>query len=269
MKKVKMAVALVLVTALVLALCGCVYVRIGDGKMVTGSGNVETRDFALDSALTGLENQSSIDVIIDPSLDGKAVIEGDDNLLDYVELSQSGDGVLTVDYEDGLNIMFVRRMRVHVPAVNGGSIAATGSGDISMAGGSLKGGSFDISTGGSGDISLAVEADDVRLTVNGSGDMDIAVKAAVLEVDSRGSGDVGISGTAQRMGASISGSGDLEAAGLQVQDADVNVSGSGDAYVTVTGSLAGSVNGSGDLEYRGDPAGVNVSDNGSGSVRKR
>ena len=269
MRAMKVIAALALVAMLAAALGGCLYINVGDGKAVTGSGKIESKEVALERALTGIRDMGSIDVIIDSSLDGKAVIEGDDNLIEYVELSQNGDGVLTVDYDDGLNIMFLRQMRVYVPALDGGSIETMGSGDISLAGGTLTGGSFDIRTGGSGDISLSLEADDVRLSVNGSGDMDMAVKAAVLEVESRGSGDIGISGTAQRMGVSISGSGELEAAGLQAQDADVNLSGSGDAYVTVTGSLTGSVSGSGDLEYSGDPAGVDVSENGSGSIRKR
>jgi hypothetical protein len=269
MRAMKVIAALALVAMLAAALGGCLYINLGDGKAVSGSGHIETKEVALEQALTGIRDMGSIDVIIDPSLDGKAVIEGDDNLLDYVELFQDSEGVLTVDYDDGLSVMFVRRMRVHVPAFGGGAIEAMGSGDISMAGGTLTGSSFDVRTGGSGDISLSLEADDVSLSVNGSGDMDIAVKAAALDVESRGSGDIGLSGTAQRMGVSISGSGDLEAAGLETQDADVNVSGSGDASVTVTGSLTGSVSGSGDLEYSGNPAGVDVSDNGSGSVRKR
>ena len=269
MRAMKVIAALALVAMLAAALGGCLYINVGNGKAVTGSGKIETKEVALEQALTGIRNMGSIDVIIDPSMEGKAVIEGDDNLLEYVKLSQNGDGVLTVDYDDGLNIMFFRQMRVYVPTLDGGSIETMGSGDISMAGGTLTGGSFDIRTGGSGDISLALEADDVRLSISGSGDMDIAVKSAVLEVESRGSGDIGIGGTVQLMGVSISGSGEFEAARLQAQDADVNLSGSGDAYVTVTGSLTGSVSGSGDLAYSGDPTGVNVSDNGSGSVRKR
>ena len=269
MKAMKVCAALVLVAMLAAALGGCLYINIGDGKAVTGSGKIETKEVELEQALTGIRSMGSIDVVIDPSLDGKAVIEGDDNLIGYVELSQNSEGVLTVDYDDGLNIMFVRRMRVHVPAMSDGTIETMGSGDISMASGTLAGSSFDIRTGGSGDISLSLEADTVTLTTNGSGDMNISVTAQMLDTASYGSGDIALSGTAQRLKASISGSGDLEAVRLETLDADVNISGSGDASVTVTGSLTGSVNGSGDLEYSGNPAGVDVSDNGSGSVHKR
>ncbi len=269
MKKVKLLAALALVLTVALALGGCLYVNLGDGKVVTGSGSIETKEVPLEQALTGIRGMGSVDVIFDPSLDGKAVIEGDNNLIGYVELSQNSEGVLSVDFEDGLNIVFVRQMRVYVPMLSGGVIETMGSGDISMAGGTLTGESFDVLTGGSGDISLALEADSVSLSVDGSGDMAIAMKAQALNIESRGSGDIDLSGTAQQMRASVTGSGELAATRLDAQDAQVNVSGSGDAYVTVTGSLTGSVNGSGDLEYSGDPASVDVSDNGSGRVHRR
>lgn len=269
MRTMKTCVALVLVTVLAAALGGCLYINVGEGNGVTGSGKIETKDVTLEQALTGIRSMSSIDVIIDPALDGKAVIEGDDNLLEYVELSQSSDGVLTVDYENGLNILFARQMRVYVPALDGGEISTDGSGDISMNGGTLTGANFEIRTGGSGDISLALEADEVSLITDGSGDMDIAVKVQTLSAQSRGSGDIAVSGTAQQLHASLTGSGEFEGASLKAQDAEVNVSGSGDAYVSVSGSLTGSVSGSGSLEYMGDPASVNVSESGSGKVSKR
>lgn len=270
MKKVKLVAALALVLALVLALGGCLYINVGDGRVITGSGRMETKEVELEQALAGIRSMGSIDVIIDASLDGKAIIEGDDNLIDYVELSQNGEGVLTVDYKINMNVgLSLNRMRVYVPAISGGSIETMGSGDISMAGGTLTGDSFDVHTGGSGDISLSLEADSVKLSVNGSGDMNIAVKAQTLDAVGYGSGDFTLSGTAQKLRASISGSGELAATRLDVQDADVNVTGSGDAYVNVSGNLTGSVSGSGDIEYSGNPANVNVSDTGSGRVRRR
>ncbi len=270
MKIFKACAAVVLVALATMALAGCFYINTGEGgRLVTGSGKIGTRDVELTEALTGLVNEGSIDVVIDPALTGKAVIEGDDNLVELVELTQRGDGVVTVKYEYRTNIMTINRMLVRIPAINGGQIVINGSGDVSLASGTLSGDAFDVRVTGSGDMKLALEADGVSLSVNGSGDIDAAIAAQKLAVESRGSGDIGLSGTAARLDASISGSGELEAGRLEAQDADVNLSGSGDVRVTVTGALTGSVNGSGSLVYGGSPASVDVSDNGSGDVHAR
>jgi hypothetical protein len=270
MGKVKIAAALALTVLLMALLGGCLYINIGgDGKTVVGSGKTISQEAALSQDVTGLRNESSIDVVIDPSLSGKAVIEGDDNLIGYVELSQNGDGLLTVKFESGVNISFFGQMRVRIPAIAGGSIVSNGSGDISLAEGTLKGSSFDVSALGSGDISLALEADAVSLSVSGSGDITVSAAAQKLKADGTGSGDLELSGTAQRLDAQISGSGGVDAFGLEAGDADVHVSGSGSAHVAVTGSLTGGVYGSGDLVYSGDPASVKVDDNGSGDVHQR
>ena len=269
MKKVKVAVALVLAMALVLALCGCVYVRIGDGKMVKGSGNVETRDFALDSALTGLDNQSSLEVIIDPSLEGKAVIEGDDNLLDYVKLEQDSAGTLVVDVEPDVSISPLKYLTVRIPAVNGGSIAVNGSGSITQENGTLKGSSFEVIINGSGSLGLILDAPSLNVDATGSGSAYVSTvsDSAVISMD--GSGSVILDGSAQTLDAKVTGSGSLESFGFAVQDAQVSVSGSGSANVNAAGSLTGDIGGSGSIIYDGDPASVEVADNGSGSAAAR
>lgn len=269
MRIFKACAAVMLVALATIALAGCFYINTGEGgRLVTGSGKIGTRDVELTEELTGLVNEGSIDVVIDPALTGKAVIKGDDNLIEMVELMQDG-GVVTVKYEHGLNVLAINRMLVRIPAINGGQIVINGSGDVALASGTLSGDAFDVRITGSGDMKLALEADEVSLSVNGSGDIDAAIAAQKLTVESRGSGDIGLSGTSARLDASVSGSGELEAGRLEAQDADVNLSGSGDVRVTVTGALTGSVNGSGSLVYGGSPASVDVSDNGSGDVHAR
>ena len=251
MKQLKTLAALALTALLAATFSGCLYIRIGDGKTVTGSGNVKEQEVELKQDITGIVNDGSIDVVIDPSLDGKAVIEGDDNLIGYVELSQSGDGVLTVRYQAGFSISFAKQMRVRVPAMStGGRVETSGSGDIVMAGGTLTGDSFDVRVSGSGDIALALEADNVSLSIGGSG----TIKAA---------------GKANRADVSVEGSGDVDASSLEAGDADVEIDGSGDVNVTVNGALTGSINGSGDLFYGGGPSSVKVHVSGSGDVHER
>ena len=269
MKRVKTAVALVLAMTLALVLCGCVYIRIGDGKSVTGSGKVEKREVELDSALKGLDNQSSVEVIIDPSLEQKAVIEGDDNLLDYVQLKQDSTGTLVVDLEPHVSIIMLKKLTVRVPAVNGGRIAVNGSGSITQESGTLTGDSFEVIIDGSGSMGLNLDTPSLKATVTGSGSAYISAVSHSAMVSMDGSGSVILDGAAQTMDARLTGSGSLDGFGYTVQDAQVSVGGSGSANVYVSGRLTGDIGGSGSIVYDGDPAGVQVEDNGSGSAAAR
>jgi DUF4097 and DUF4098 domain-containing protein YvlB len=144
-----------------------------------------------------------------------------------------------------------------------------GSGNITQPSGTLTGDSFDILIEGSGDISLALETKKLSLEIDGSGDMDLQAAADETTVRSNGSGEITISGQAQKLDVSLSGSGAFRGFDFQAQDARVVTNGSGDANVYVTGALTGSIGGSGDITYDGDPDSVSVSDNGSGDVRPR
>lgn len=269
MKTAKACAALALTALLAAASAGCLYINIGDGKTVMGSGRIETLDVPMENAPAGVDNQSSIDVVIDPSLEGKAVIEGDSSLIGYVKLEQDSAGTLYVDYEAGINIVNVNSMTVRIPAPQGGRIIVNGSGDMTQAGGTLTGGDFDVRVNGSGDISLNLEASGLYVDANGSGDADISAQtdAAVINLD--GSGTVSLSGSSQTLDLSSTGSGDFNGFDFAVRDASVSLHGSGGADVCVTGALKGDISGSGGITYAGSPASVEVDDNGSGGIHKR
>jgi len=269
MKHAKGAAALLLAALVAAMLAGCFYIGMGNGHMVVGNGELETQDISLDYAVAGLTNQTSIDVVIDMDLQGKAVLEAESNLIDFIDVSQQSDGTIAVDMKPNTSISTLKPMTLRIPAIEGGRIEMNGSGNITQSGGTLTGESFDIRIEGSGDISLALETQSLSLEINGSGDMDLQAAADEATVRSSGSGEISISGQAQKLDVSLSGSGAFRGFDFQAQDARVDISGSGDANVYVTGALTGSVNGSGDIAYDGDPDSVSVSDNGSGDVSPR
>lgn len=268
MRRMRAYAAVFLAALTAVMLTGCFYVNLG-GDMVVGNGELETRDIELDSAVTGLTNQTSVDVIIDMDLKGKAVLEAESNLIDLVEVSQSSDGNVTVDMKPHTSFSLRKPMTLRIPAIEGGRIEINGSGDVSQTGRTLTGESFDIHISGSGDIKISMETQRLSLAVDGSGDMDLSVKVDEANVRSNGSGDITISGLVQDLDVSLSGSGSFRGFDFSAQEASVDISGSGDANVFVTGKLTGSINGSGDITYDGDPDSVSISDNGSGEVHQR
>jgi hypothetical protein len=81
-----------------------------------------------------------------------------------------------------------------------------------------------------------------------------------------GSGSLAAQGTVQTIHASLDGSGKISCGDLQSQVADVSVTGSGNITVNVTDSLKVKVDGSGSVNYRGNPAQVAPSVSGKGKI---
>ena len=80
-------------------------------------------------------------------------------LIGYVDLKQNSAGVLEVDYRPDINSIF--NITVRIPAVQGGRVAVSGSGDITQTDGTPTGNSFDVRVNGSGDISLSEQTETV------------------------------------------------------------------------------------------------------------
>ena len=267
MKQFKTGAVLLLAALLAVMLAGCFTINLNTDAVV-GNGEMETREIELDT-VTGVSNQTSIDVIIDPDLEGNAVLDAESNLIDLVEVTQSSNGLVKVDMKPGVSIMIRKSMTLRIPAMEGGRIEINGSGNISLAGGTLTGDAFEVQIAGSGDVRLALDAQSISLSIDGSGDIALSASTDTLNVRSNGSGEIAISGEASQMDVSLNGSGDFSGFDFSVQNAKVTIHGSGNADVFVTGNLTGSIGGSGDVTYDGDPQSVSISENGSGDADPR
>lgn len=242
----KKAVTAIFLFIYIAVLAGCFYV-----PGVAGNGKAETREMPLTQPLTGVDNMDSFEVTIDPSLSGKAVFDGESNILDLMDSTQNEKGVLELAFKPGTNLMTVQSVKVRVPAVNGGLIRASGSGNILIAGdGVLTGDTFTFETTGSGTIDVAVDAKAISATLSGSG-------------------DITLSGSAGNQTVRTSGSGNYKGFACKGNSANVGIQGSGRAEVYTDTSLTGLISGSGDIIYDGNPAKVDISGQGSGKATKK
>jgi hypothetical protein len=90
-----------------------------------------------------------------------------------------------------------------------------------------------------------------------------------VELALEGLGQLRASGSVLKLVARVDGAGTMDLERLSVRDAaDVNVRGAGRAVVTVAGALNATVNGDGDILYRGSPI-VFSDTSGSGKVAPR
>lgn len=84
-----------------------------------------------------------------------------------------------------------------------------------------------------------------------------------------GSGEVEATGRTEALELDISGSGEADLSGLLTRDADVEISGSGEAVVGPTGAARIAISGSGDVDLSRRPASLTQSISGSGDVNQR
>ena len=111
----------------------------------------------------------------------------------------------------------------------------------------------------------APEYDEV--SISGSGDINIIdFKNDNLSLNISGSGDITANGEVQTLIAKRSGSGDIISAELISKSATITINGSGDAKIWASDSIAAQINGSGDIEYSGNPINVKSKINGSGDI---
>lgn len=107
------------------------------------------------------------------------------------------------------------------------------------------------------------------VTITGSGDFNIeGIDTDSFSAEIAGSGSIEPSGFSRELDVLISGSGSFRGDDLESDTGSVTISGSGSAIVNVVDRLDARIDGSGSIEYIGDPL-VDERIGGSGSVSRR
>ncbi len=217
------------------------------GKKVTGNGVMTTQKLTIDG-FRGIEVAGPYDVFVSQGQNYEVRVEGDENLLEYLELEVDGD-VLEIGSRRGYNLKSKVGIKVYVTTPLIEHLAVAGSGNIRSQTKVTSASALDLSIAGSGDMLLG------------------EVDAPKIDAEIAGSGSVTVKGTTRALHAEIAGSGSIHALDLLSESVDVEIAGSGNAEVFASKQLDASIAGSGDVKYRGNPS-VSKSKAGSGDVRK-
>ena len=220
-------------------------------ERVSGSGRTITEQRSL-PPFQGVALSGSMDLVVRQGSTQQVEVTVDDNLLPFLETEVTGSGAdarLQVRWKRGMSIYTKTDARIHVTVPRLTSLAASGSGDMTVE--PFETPSLSISISGSSDTRLQ------KLTT------------AALQISISGSGDVEGAGSATRLKIGIAGSGDVKLREMKSDEVSVNIAGSGDAGVHADKALEVRIAGSGDVVYTGNAATVNAKVAGSGSVNKR
>ena len=177
---------------------------------------------------------------------GPLEIEGDENLLSYIETYVQGNR-LVLGTRNGKCIRSNEPIRIYVSTPMVTSLKMSGSGAI---------------------YCDHISADNLFLGVSGTGTIEChAVALKYIRANISGSGSIEVWGRTNDADLTISGSGLIKTLNLQQYNCFADISGSGNIYARVLNTLDVTISGSGNLYYDGDPE-IRQSISGTGSVRK-
>lgn len=234
-----------LIFAIVLVSFNTACAQWGNEK-VRGNGDV-TSITRSTSGYDALRLSGWMDFEIVEGTEGEIILEGESNLLDYIITEVEYKG-LVIKIENGIHLSPSRNktIKIIIPVQSINEVALAGSGEV-KSNTTITTGNFESKVSGSGNINLDVDANKVDVTVTGSG-------------------DIILTGNTQNLEVSVTGSGAFNVETLYANYTEAKVTGSGDILVVANKDFIGSVTGSGDIKYKGNPEKVDKKVTGSGNI---
>jgi hypothetical protein len=215
---------------------------------VEGNGQLKKENRQV-GQFTKVGSSGSWDVMIAYGSENSVQVEGDENLLPYIE-TKVENNKLSIQSKKNSNIRSKNKIVVYVilPTLTG--VYLSGSGDMI----------------GKGNFSTD---DRLSLAVSGSGNIKLEINnAKSVDCSIAGSGKIQVSGKSETLLTSISGSGSVDAYSLYTNEVTARISGSGNAKVFANKLVDASISGSGNVHYKGAPESVQKKTAGSGRVVK-
>ena len=216
-------------------------------KRIRGNGNVSTETRQV-SNFNSVDVSGAMDIYVSHSPETSIRIEGDENLLEYVEVYEEG-GTLRIHTRKGVNINPSGAMKVHISNPDYKNFEASGACNII--------GRDMIKTNGN-----------VKIDLSGSSDVDMQLDAPRIETEVSGAGSVKLTGKTKDFSIDGSGSTEVKCFDLMAENVRINISGAGDAEVFASVKLDVDVSGAGNVAYKGN-ATVSQDISGAGSVKKQ
>lgn len=215
-------------------------------KKIEGDGRLqkETRQVG---AYTAVASSGAWNVIIGYGASNSVQVEGDANLLAYIE-TRVEDGRLSIRSQKNVNLRSKNKITVYVSLTKITGLSLSGSGDMIGQGRFSNEGVTDFKLSGSGTIKLSFD------------------KVTTAAINISGSGNIHLSGAANAIMVNISGSGNADCGNLIAEDASAHISGSGNVTLHANRSIDASISGSGNVFYKGSASDVKKHIAGSGRL---
>ena len=242
MKKAIIIAAIVVavsVTCTLLVLRGC------PGGLV-GSGNLETEAYAF-TDFTEVEISSAFEFEIKQSTSYSINITADDNIMEYVRISQDGQ-TLKIGLRTALWVGSVTlKASVTMPELS----------------------NLDVSGVSRGTVSDFSSTEDLAITVSGASRVTGDIVAGNVDFDISGASTIQLEGSANDMVTDVSGVSRFDLDDFTVNNADVDFSGASSGTINLNGRLDADLSGASRLWYIGEPTMGTIDTSGASTLSKK
>lgn len=220
----------------------------GIGRAVTGSGNLITLEPTFQD-FSRVEFSHAFQADVTQGESYSIVITIDDNLQQYLEVSQTGD-TLKVGFKAELMLSLrnaTMKARITMPELTG--VRGSGATRITIGG-------FESSR-------------DLAVDLSGASTLRGQIDAGDLQADVSGASRVELTGRGQDGRISVSGASQANLADFAMQNVAVEASGASRAEVNASGRLDAEASGASTVGYAGTPTMGRIETSGASSVRER
>jgi hypothetical protein len=234
--------------------------------IVSGSGKLETKEMNY-TDFTGLEIGSAFEVDITRADSFLVKITIDDNLLDYLDIHQSGK-VLHI----GLKRSFVyprttQRATITMPVLTELELSGASKGKLT---GFSSSNPVEIGVSGASSLKIVdLEAGETEFYVSGASRVSGNIKVTDSKFDVSGASNIELEGSAEDISIDVSGASHANLDDFTVVSVDVELSGASSATVNVSGKLDATVSGASTLYYLGNPTLGRIEVTGASTLKKR
>lgn len=215
------------------------------GKRVSGNGQVSADTIRVD-AFREVSVSGAMDVIYRPAATAQVVVEGDENLLAYVEVYTSGSE-LVIRPESGYRLRPARFLRVYVYAPLLAAIDVSGASRFHSDG-------------------KLVQEEPLRVRCSGASELRLDLRCPELNATASGASSAELTGETRTCKTEASGASGIRAFGLLSEVAEARASGASHVRVHASVKLDAHASGASTVEYKGKPS-VTQSASGASTVK--
>lgn len=231
-------------------------------KFINGNGIIIEKSREIPS-FTEVDVRGAFDVYVHQSDTNGISIQAESNIMPYIETYVS-DGELIVKTPINFSINPSMPIVLDIYSTEVEKIKLSGSGLIDTD--TIYTDNLEIKISGSGNIFSTFYGKSIESKISGSGDMRMNVYSEETELRISGSGDIEVFGHTDFAEFDISGSGKIYAEDFEIEEANVEVSGSGNMWLWVNDYLHARISGSGNIYLVGEPDEIDFKSSGSGEL---
>lgn len=219
-----------------------------ENESIRAPGEVTSREF-LFAGYEALEVGGAFEVFVQFSeMEESVRIEANENLQDKLVVRVDGN-TLVIRPQNNLSIKGNATLRAFITTNNLSEIDLTGATTLTLED------DWTVTNG--------------RIQLSGASNLSGGIVASLLDISESGASDVDLFGSVGTLRASLSGSSDLKDLDLLVERPDIELSGSSDAFLSVSESIEIDASGSSSLTYQGNPEIVRQQLSGSSELKRR